>query len=92
MPKFKPKTMTHRQRLDLINTPIVLLNHRTIHSQKRWAGVFVNDGFGEGYMARLQAGKQEDEDSPTGYRRGRVTQYDAGLYSLDYALLELIDG
>lgn len=85
--RVRRRTLTHEERLTLIYAQVP--ETRIVFAQKRWGGVFVNDYFGEGYMARLglQRGNDDTEASGPG-RGGRITQYDAGLYALDYALLK----
>ena len=45
--------LTAEQRQAIIDAPMrPLCNGRVVHSVKRWAGVFVNDNFGEGLKPR----------------------------------------
>ena len=71
----KRKTLTHKQRMALIYTPIVLLNHRICHSVKRWGGVFVNDNFGEHESKRRH-----------NRRRSPILEYDMDLTAVSEPL------
>lgn len=87
--------LTHKQRQALIDRPIILLNHRTIHSVKRWGGVFVNDNFGEGLARR--AVNQRLAGMTGGDGNGLtlvepVTQFDSSFHLADFALWERIGG
>jgi hypothetical protein len=85
------KRLTHRERQVIINRPIVLLNHRIVHSVKRWGGVYVNDNFGENRKPALQRLAGMTGDEAVGLVEP-VTQFDSSFHLADFALWERIGG
>jgi hypothetical protein len=89
------KRLTQRQRQAIIDKPIILLNHRTIHPVKRWAGVFVADNFGENRKPALQRLPGMTGDCEGTVEVGMpepITQFDSSFYIADMVLWERIGG
>ena len=90
------KHLTHRQRLKLINKPLpIIQNFRTVYPVKRWAGVFVDDYFGEkaGIKRKVNGrlpGMTNTEPEYALMEVGVVTKFDESFHMEDYALWERI--
>lgn len=74
--------MTHKKRLELIHRGLPPV--RIIHPQKRWAGVFVNDYFGE----NLDARKRDQGSVYEGAYTGVVTREILALDGVENPLLD----
>ena len=89
----KRTTLTHEQRLALIYAPIVLLNHRTCHSVKRWGGVFVNDNFGEHESKRrvMRRAFLEGYETDLTAASEPLTGYDKTFHLEDHKMWERVN-
>lgn len=79
------RPLNHKERLALIHLRMPPVQY--CFSQKRWAGVIVNDNFGEGMAKRaIQRRKNWVADSDDSV----VTQFDTSFFLADYEEWERI--